>query len=91
VNARWLGSLPKDLQDLVRSTASEAFAEQRKVNRANTAKTLDELKAAGVTVLTLSDTPKWREATASLFDEFGAKSPATKAMIDRILALGGAT
>jgi C4-dicarboxylate-binding protein DctP len=89
VNARWLDSLPKDLQDLVRSSAKEVFAEQRKLNRDNTAKTLDELKASGVTVLALSDTPKWREATVSLFDEFGAKSPATKAMIDRIRALGG--
>jgi C4-dicarboxylate-binding protein DctP len=91
VNARWLDSLPKDLQDVVRTTAKEIFAEQRKLNRENTAKTLDELKASGVTALTLSDTPKWRDATASLFDEFGAKSPATKAMIDKIRALGGAT
>ncbi len=88
VNARWLNSLPPDLQQLVRATAKEVFAEQRRINRASTAKTLDELKASGVTVLTLSDTPKWREATKSLFGEFGAKSPATKAMIDRIRALG---
>jgi TRAP-type transport system periplasmic protein len=88
VNARWLDSLPPDLQQLVRTSAKEVFAEQRRVNRANTAKTLEELKASGVTVLTLSDTPKWREATESLFGEFGAKSPATKAMIDRIRALG---
>jgi len=88
VNARWLDSLPPDLQQLVRATAKEVFAEQRKINRANTAKTLEELKASGVTVLALSDSPKWREATESLFGEFGAKSPATKAMIDRIRALG---
>jgi tripartite ATP-independent transporter DctP family solute receptor len=88
VNARWLDSLPPDLQQLVRATAKEVFAEQRKINRASTAKTLEELKASGVTVLALSDSPKWREATESLFGEFGAKSPATKAMIDRIRALG---
>jgi C4-dicarboxylate-binding protein DctP len=88
VNARWLDSLPDDLRALVRSTAKQVFAEQRKVNRANTAKTLEELKASGVAVLQLSDGPKWREATESLFAEFGAKSPATKAMIDKILALG---
>jgi C4-dicarboxylate-binding protein DctP len=89
VNARWLDSLPADLQKLVRDTAKQVFAEQRKVNRANTAKTLDELKASGVTVHQLSDTPKWREATESLFAEFGAKSPATKAMIDKIRGLAG--
>ena len=89
VNARWLDSLPADLQKLVRDSAKEVFAEQRKVNRANTAKTLDELKAAGITVHQLSDTPKWRQATESLFAEFGAKSPATKQMIDKILGLAG--
>jgi C4-dicarboxylate-binding protein DctP len=89
VNARWLDSLPADLQKLVRDSAKEVFAEQRKVNRANTAKTLEELKAAGVAVHQLSDTPKWRQATESLFAEFGAKSPATKAMIDKILGLAG--
>ena len=50
VNARWLDSLPADLQKLVRASAKEVFAEQRKINRANAAKTLEELKAAGVTV-----------------------------------------
>ena len=50
VNARWLDSLPADLQSLVRDTAKEVFAEQRKANRANAASTLEELKAAGVTV-----------------------------------------
>jgi TRAP-type transport system periplasmic protein len=89
VNVRWLDSLPPDLQKLVRDTAKEVFAEQRKMNRANAAKTLEELKAAGVTVHQISDTPKWREATDSLFAEFGAKSPATKAMIDRIRSLAG--
>ncbi len=89
VNARWLNSLPADLQQLVRTSALEAFAEQRRVNRANATKTLDDLKASGVQVQTLSDSPKWQETTARLFDEFGAKSPATKAMIDRIRVLAG--
>lgn len=87
VNARWLDSLPADLQTLVRNSAVEVFAEQRRVNRANAARTLDQLKAAGVTVHSLKDTPAWRQATAKLYDEFGAKSPATKAMIERIQKL----
>lgn len=86
VNARWLDSLPQDLQTLVRSSAVEVFAEQRKVNRANAARALDQLKAEGVIVHTLQDVPAWHQATAKLFDEFGAKSPATKAMIARIRA-----
>jgi C4-dicarboxylate-binding protein DctP len=87
VNARWLDSLPADLQKLVRDSAKVIFAEQRKENRANAAKTLEELKASGIAVYHLSDTPKWVEATESLYAEFGSKSPATKAMIDKIRAL----
>lgn len=87
VNGRWLDSLPADLQKLVRDSAKEVFAEQRKQNRANAAKTLEELKASGITVYQLSDAPKWREATDALFVEFSNKSPATKAMIDRIRGL----
>jgi TRAP-type C4-dicarboxylate transport system substrate-binding protein len=89
VNARWLDSLPEDLRKLVRDSAKQVFAEQRAQNRAETAKTLEELKTSGIAVYNLSDTPKWREATESLYAEFGAKSPATKAMIDKIRALAG--
>ena len=89
VNARWLDSLPEDLRKLVRDSAKEVFAEQRVRNRAETAKTLEELKASGITVHQLSDTAKWRAATEPLFVEFGAKSHATKAMIDKIRALAG--
>jgi tripartite ATP-independent transporter DctP family solute receptor len=87
VNARWLDSLPPDLQSLVRTTATQAFAEQRRVNRANAARTLEQLRSAGVQVHALQDTAAWRQATAKLFDEFSAKSAATKSMIDRIRAL----
>lgn len=87
VNARWLDSLPKELQTIVRDTAKVAFAEQRRVNRANTAATLEELKASGITVRTAGDTAAWRTATEPLFAEFASKSPATKAMIDKIRGL----
>jgi C4-dicarboxylate-binding protein DctP len=87
VNARWLDSLPADLQAVVRDTAKVVFAEQRRINRANTAKTLEELKAAGIAVRTADDGPAWLKATEPLFAEFGSKSPATKAMIDKIRAL----
>ncbi len=87
VNARWLDSLPAELQALVRDSAKTIFAEQRRVNRANTAATLEELRASGITVRTLTDAPAWFRATEPLFAEFGNKSPATRAMIDRIRGL----
>ncbi len=90
VNAAWLDSMPADLQELVRTSAKEHFAEQRKVNRANTEKALEELKSLGVEVHRLSDEQraKWAELTEPLFADFGSKSPETKAMIDKIRALG---
>jgi C4-dicarboxylate-binding protein DctP len=89
VNAKWLDSLPADLQDLVRTSAKEAFAEQRKVNRANADKALADLKDLGVSVNKLSDDERarWAKRTEPLFTEFGSKSPATKEMIDKIRAL----
>jgi tripartite ATP-independent transporter DctP family solute receptor len=89
VNAAWLDSLPADLQDLVRTSAKEAFAEQRTVNRANAAKTLDEIKALGVEVTQLpsEELAKMEAQTASLFDEFGSKSPETADMIAAMAAL----
>ena len=90
VNAAWLDSMPADLQELVRSSAREHFAEQRKVNRANADKALADLQAIGVSVKKISDEERaqWAKRTEPLFAEFGAKSPETKAMIDKIRALG---
>ena len=90
VNAAWLDSLPEDLRTLVRDSAKEAFAEQRKVNRAQAAETLEELKKNGVEVHELSkeELAKMEELTAPLFDEFGSKSPETAEMIKQIRAAG---
>ncbi len=90
VNAAWLDSLPADLQELVRSSAREVFAEQRATNRANAAAVLEELKGLGVQVTQLpaEELAKMEELTAPLFDEFGSKSPETAEMIAAIRALG---
>ncbi len=91
VNGAWLDSLTPDLQKIVRDSAKEVFAEQRRLNRAKAADALDQLVKAGVSVHRLSTTEKkrWLAATASLFEEFGGKSPETKAMIVKITALRG--
>ncbi len=91
VNVAWLDSLPEDLRTLVRTSAKEAFAEQRKVNRANAAKALEELKGLGVKVVQLppAELAKMEERTAPLFETFSAKSPETAQMIKAIRALGG--
>jgi TRAP-type transport system periplasmic protein len=89
VNAKWLDALPADLQQLVRSSAKAAFAEQRTQNRANAQSALGDLKKDGVTVHTLSPAEKkrWEAATEPLFAEFGKKSPETAMMIKKIRAL----
>ncbi|MNL79699.1 hypothetical protein D3C87_2063590 [compost metagenome] len=75
---------------MFRQTAKDAFAEQRRVNRAKASETLDQLKTLGVEVRTLpaDELAKMEEKTAKLFDEFGAKSPETAEMIKQIRALG---
>jgi C4-dicarboxylate-binding protein DctP len=90
VNAAWLDSLPEDLRTMFRETAKEAFAEQRKVNRAKASDALEELKAQGVNVqkLPAEELAKMEEKTARLYDDFGSKSPETAEMIKAIRALG---
>lgn len=89
VNANWLDSLSPDLQELVRNSAKEAFAEQRAVSRSGMASAREELVTKGVTILELNsaEKAKWVEASASLFDDFGQKSEATAEMIAAIRAL----
>jgi C4-dicarboxylate-binding protein DctP len=89
VNAKWLDGLPPDLKQLVRASAKQIFADQRKANRSRTEEALAQLQKSGVNVHRLGDAEKakWVAATKDLFDEFGAKSAETKAMIDKILSL----
>ncbi len=90
VNAAWLDSLPEDLRAMVRETAKEAFAEQRKVNRAKADETLAELKKLGVQVYELpkDELARMEKLTSPLYDQFGSKSAATAEMIKQIRALG---
>ena len=89
VNAKWLDSLPADLQAVVRNTAKEAFAEQRRNNRAKTDEALRDLEKVGVVVHRSSpeESAKWFAATRPLLEEFSTKSAETKVMVGRILAL----
>ncbi len=89
VNAAWLDGLPEDLRTLVRTTAKEAFAEQRRVNRAKASETLEQLKGLGVQVTKLppEELAKMEQTTSSLYAEFGKKSPETAKMIAAIRAL----
>lgn len=90
VNAAWLDSLPDDLQDLVRSSAQDAFAEQRRVNRSLADETLQRLQEQGVEVFELpaDQLAEMESRTEELFERFGEASPETAEMIAAIRALG---
>ena len=90
VNAAWLDALPEDLRTMFRETAREAFAEQRRVNRALADETLEQIRGLGVEVQSLpaEELAAMEAKTAQLFDEFGSKSPETAEMIKQIRALG---
>lgn len=87
VNAEWLDGLPEDLQELVRSSAEEVFAEQRQTNRDNVDQAFEDLKAEGLEVHELTDADQWRARTEPLFDEFAEKGPEVAEMIDKIRSL----
>jgi tripartite ATP-independent transporter DctP family solute receptor len=90
VNAAWLDGLPADLQDLVRTSAQEVFAEQRRINRELADQTLEKLKTQGVEVYVLppDQLALMEQKTEPLFDQMGSVSPETAEMIAAIRALG---
>lgn len=90
MNAAWLDGLPADLQELVRSSAKEVFAEQRAINRAGADQALEDLKAAGCTVNPFSteERMRWEEKTEPLYAQMSAISPETAEMIKKIRELG---
>ncbi len=83
VNAKWLDSLPDDLQKIVRETAKEVFAEQRQISRAKTADALKVLEGHGVKVLQVTDPENWKTATASLYDAYAKENPEAGPMIKK--------
>lgn len=89
MNAAWLDKLPADLQELCRTTAKEAFEEQRTLNRAGADQALEDLKAVGCIVhpFPAEEKARWEEKSAGLYESFGATSPETAAMIEKIRGL----
>jgi len=89
MNAAWLDGLPADLQELCRTSAKEVFAEQRTINRAGADQALEDLKAVGCVVnpFPAEEKARWEEKSAGLYEEFGATSPETAAMIAKIRSL----
>ena len=83
VNAKWLDGLPDDLQKIVRETAKEVFAEQRRISRAKTANALEVLEGHGVEVLQVTDPENWKTATAPLYDEYVKEHPEAGPMIKK--------
>lgn len=83
VNAKWLDSLPDDLQKIVRETAKEVFAEQRQISRAKTADALKVLEGHGVKVLQVTDPENWKTATAPLYDAYVKENPEAGPMIKK--------
>jgi len=75
---------------MVRTTAKEVFAEQRKINREQAGKALADLKAAGVQVYNQEKPEAWLARAEAVFKEYAQTSPATKTMIDKIMALRSA-
>ena len=59
----------------------------RKINRANTVKVLDQLKAQGVKVVQPADIATWQSVTAFLYADYAKQFPKAGPMIEKIKAL----
>jgi TRAP-type C4-dicarboxylate transport system substrate-binding protein len=68
-NAEWFDSLDAELQDCLRTTGEQVFADVRATSREKELETLDKLRSEGVTVVDEpADLDEWK-ARASAFDE----------------------
>ena len=80
-------SLPADLQQLLADCVKEACDWEHKEYRDAAASDLKALIDAGMEYNQISDLQSFKDATASVYDDFFAKYPETKAIVEKIQAL----
>jgi C4-dicarboxylate-binding protein DctP len=86
VNARWLDGLPADLQKIVRETALEVFARQRKANRDAEAGAIQKMKDLGVKFYEVDKAP-FIKAGEQQQEEYGKEYPEAAELIKQVKAL----
>lgn len=87
-NAEWFNALDSDLQECLRTTAEEVFAEVRTTSRDVEAETLEKLQAEGVTVMEEpTDLDEWKARSATYDEQYFAKYPEAKDFIDDVKSL----
>lgn len=77
-------SQPPELQRVLIETARESAVYERKVFEDRVNAGFEEIKKNGMTVLTLSDRPKWVEVMKPIWDDFGKRTPGAADLIQII-------
>ena len=86
-NADWYGSLPADLQEVVRECAEEAAAFQAEIDDLDQEVALQKMIDEGVAVHELTDADKWVEACSPMLAEYRQKSEQWNDFIDKMIAI----
>jgi TRAP-type C4-dicarboxylate transport system substrate-binding protein len=87
-NADWFNSLDADLQECLRTTGEEVFAEVRQTSRDIEAETLEKLQDEGVTVLDEpTDLDEWKARSATYDEQYFAKYPEAEDFINEVKSL----
>ena len=86
VSAQHFAKLPKDVQQILESSAKDAQAFVYKTAEQLEVDLLAELKAGGMQVNT-ADKQAFVKASAPIYEEFGSSVPNGKALIDKALSL----
>jgi TRAP-type transport system periplasmic protein len=87
VNSEWLNGLPSDLQECVRSEAVGVFEQQRADARSAGEEALETMEAEGVEIIELPDLDEWRAAAQGYIDEYVAKYPEARDLVERVQEL----
>ena len=86
VSATHFAKLPKDIQEILISSAQDAQAYVYKTAEQLEVDLLAELKAGGIQV-NVADKKAFVKASAPIYEEFGTTVPGGKALIDKALSL----
>jgi tripartite ATP-independent transporter DctP family solute receptor len=90
VGARKFASLPEDVRKILEDTAKETQAFVYQAAERDDTDLLNKLKAAGMQV-NQADKNAFIQASKPIYEEFAKEVPASKALIDKALALGASS
>lgn len=86
MSKRYFDGLPKDIAQILVSSAVESAAYERSVYEDRSRRKIEEAKSRGMNFVELADRPKWVEAMRPIWDSFARTQPGAAELVKIISA-----